>query len=84
MSTVLPQKWDETKINRKEFSELLESAGLSISDFPKDLFPATSQYNQELFSLAEILVELAFYNLNEKQSRHTNKESGDLLQSIDR
>lgn len=67
MSTVLPQKWDETKINRKELSELLKSAGLSISDFPKELFQLKSQYNQELFSLAEILVELAFYNLNENK-----------------
>ncbi len=79
MSTVLPQKWDRIKINRKELAELLKSAGLSISDYPTDLFPPTTKYNQELYSLAEILVELAFYNLNEKQSRNTIKESGDLL-----
>lgn len=80
MSTVLKShKEDNNKINRKELSELLQSVGISISDYPTDLFPPTSKYNQELFSLAEILVELAFYNLNEKQSRHTNKESGDLL-----
>ena len=67
MNTELPQKWDGIKINRKELSELLASAGLSISDFPNELFPPKSQYNQELFSLAEILVELAFYKLNENK-----------------
>jgi hypothetical protein len=60
MNTALsPQKWDGPKIDRKELSKLLQSVGLSISDYP-------SEYNQELYRLAEILVELAFYNLNEK------------------
>jgi hypothetical protein len=67
MNTALsPQKWDGPKIDRKELSKLLQSVGLSISDYPSDLFPPSTKYNQELYRLAEILVELAFYNLNEK------------------
>lgn len=71
--------WENVKIDRKELSELLLSAGISISHLPIDLFPLKNKKHQELFFLAEILTDLTFYTLSENDNGQSNKKSSDLL-----
>jgi hypothetical protein len=73
-----------SKIDRKELSDLLASVGISISDYPPDIYPPRTPYDQELWRLADLLVQLAFHKLNEQQRVQSNKESSDLLPSINK
>jgi hypothetical protein len=72
--------WKNDKIDRKELSQLLEIVSISISDFPPDFHIPKTQHDQELYCLAGILVELAFYSIkNENTNGQSNKAGGDLL-----